>query len=58
MKKNYVKPTMEVVEFRISQQILTDSITDINGNGGIGYGGGGKVEPMAPEMPDLLDDDF
>ena len=58
MKKNYISTTMEVVEFRTSQQILTESITNVDGNSGIGYGGGGSVEPMAPEMPDFLDDDF
>ena len=58
MKKNYVSPTMEVVEFRISQQILTESVTNVGGNSGIGYGGGSTTDPMAPEMPDLLDDDF
>ena len=40
MKKQYIKPSMEVVEIKINQQLLTVSDP--------GYGGGGNADPQAP----------
>ena len=50
MKKQYVNPSLEVVEILQQGNILTESITDIDGNTDIDYGGGGHGEPMAPEF--------
>ena len=52
MKKNYLIPSMEIVEIQQKGNILIGSITDIEGNIDINYGGGGCVEPMAPELGD------
>ena len=42
MKKNYCKPTMNVVKIQHSQ-MLCGSITGVNsGDTGIGFGGGGN----------------
>lgn len=47
MKKNYMKPTVEVVEIKISGQLMQASgVTEIQGNAGIGGGGaGGGMKP-------------
>ena len=47
MRKEYIKPQMEVVEIMSSVQVLAGSTP--------GYGGGSNVTPQAPELPDLED---
>ena len=42
MKKEYIKPQMEVVEIASSVQLLAGSTP--------GYGGGGNADPQAPEF--------
>ena len=42
MKKQYMKPQMEVVEIASSVQLLAGSTP--------GYGGGGSADPQAPEF--------
>ncbi len=57
MKKLYVTPSLEVVEIQQQGYILTGSIIDINGGDtGIGYGGGGHVEPTSRMFIDDFDD--
>lgn len=48
--KIYVKPQMEVVELKMSQQLLTGTITDITGNTNISDGGGGSGPAMVPGL--------
>lgn len=55
MKKQYLKPSLEVVEIQQQCNILAGSITGIDGDADIGYGGGGTVTPMAPELGDDFD---
>jgi len=43
---------MEVVKIQQRGCMLTGSIVDITGNTEIDYGGGGHVDPMAPEFFD------
>ena len=57
MKKQYVNPSLEVVKIQQLGCILTESITDIEGNTDINYGGGGHGEPMAPEFFDEFEID-
>ena len=52
MKKQYVNPSMEVVKIQQQCNILAGSIDAIDGNADIDYGGGGHVDPMAPEFFD------
>lgn len=47
-KKIYDKPTMEVVNIKTTQQLLIGSVTDINNNVDIDFGGGGNVPALAP----------
>lgn len=49
-KKIYNKPTMEVVEIKATQQLLAGSVKTIDGNAGIGFGGGGSGPALAPGM--------
>ena len=42
MKKEYMKPQMEVMEIMVNQQLLAGSDP--------GYGGGGSGDPAAPEF--------
>lgn len=49
-KKQYQHPTMCVVRMMHQTQLLSSSITDVNGNDtGIGYGGGGSGSARAPQ---------
>ena len=41
MKKNYQKPTMNVVKIQHQSHILAGSLTSTGGNTNITYGGGG-----------------
>ncbi|MBO7117010.1 MAG: hypothetical protein J6V87_08195 [Prevotella sp.] len=47
-KKIYDKPTVEVVIIKTTQQLLIGSVTDINNNVDIDFGGGGNVPALAP----------
>jgi hypothetical protein len=47
MRKEYIKPQMEVVEIKSSVQVLAGSTPE--------YGGGSNVTPQAPELLDLED---
>ena len=55
MKQQYIKPSMEVVNVQQQGYILAGSVTDIDGNTDIDYGGGGHVDPMAPDFGDGFD---
>ena len=55
MKQQYIKPSMEVVNVQQQGYILAGSITDIDGNTDIDYGGGGHIDPMAPDFSDDFD---
>jgi hypothetical protein len=54
MKKVYFPATMTVVEFQQRSHILAGSVTNIDGNTDLGYGGGGTEDAMSPELEDLL----
>ena len=41
---------MEVVEIKATQQLLAGSVKTIDGNAGIGFGGGGSGPALAPGM--------
>lgn len=56
MKKTYCEPSIKML-MGLTDNLLTGSLTgDVDGNGGIGYGGvdtGGKKDPEAKEyLPD------
>lgn len=41
MKKEYMKPQMEVMEIAVERQLLAGSVPE--------YGGGGSEDPQAPD---------
>ena len=58
MKKNYCKPTMNVVKIQHTQ-MLCDSITGVEGGDtGIGYGGGGSGPARARSYGGIDWDDW
>ena len=40
MKKNYQKPTINVVKIEMTQMLALSGVGYVNGNAGIEYGGG------------------
>jgi hypothetical protein len=59
IKKDYQKPTMNVVLLQHRTMLLSGSITDVNsGDTGIGYGGGGNGPARAPRRSGIDWDDW
>ncbi len=59
MKKDYCKPTMNVVKIQHKCQILSGSVTSVaSGDTGIGYGGGGNGPARARSNGDIDWDDW
>ena len=52
MKKNYVKPAMQVVEMAVQQQTLIST----SGNSGLGFGGGSNGAARGRESDDWDDE--
>ena len=50
MKKEYMKPTMDVVQMGQMGQLLAGSLDSVDGNAGVGYGGAGTGDPQAPDL--------
>lgn len=55
-KKAYLEPCVSVEQADMIE-ILTGTVTNVGGNGGIGYGGGGSGPAHAPQAGDLCDED-
>ena len=55
-KKIYLRPATLMIDLH-SQCILTESVTDIGGDG-LGYGGGGNGDACVKEAGDNADDNF
>ena len=58
MKKHYFNPSMEVIEIQEQCNILDSSITDLDGNTDIEYGGGGVEEPMARKFNNIWENEM
>jgi len=59
MKKNYCKPTMNVVKIQHKCQILAGSVGDVqSGDTGIGYGGGSSGPARARSYGGIDWDDW
>ena len=57
MKKNYQKPTMDVVVLQYQQHLLDGSpFTKVDGNAGIKYGGGDNGSARSRSGGDWGDD--
>ena len=58
MKKNYVKPAMQVVEMAVQQMLAGSDLkaTGISGNGGLGFGGGSNQGGRSRESDDWDDE--
>ena len=56
MKKNYEKPSMKGIRIQHNASILQASLTDIGGNGGMGFGGGKSGTARARGFDDWDDD--
>ena len=58
MKKNYVKPAMQVVEMAVQQMLAAsgDKATGISGNSGLGFGGGSNGAARGRESDDWDDE--
>ena len=57
MKKEYMKPQMEVVRINMSATILVDSKVDsLGGNSGLGLGGGSNQGGRSRESDDWDDE--
>ena len=44
MKKTYERPSVKAVEFEAVGPILDPTVTNVSGNSGLKYGGGGSGE--------------
>lgn len=53
-----IKLTADIDLSNITLEIPANNTvtTDLDGNAGIGYGGGGTVDPMSRELDDLWDE--
>ena len=58
MKKNYVKPAMQVVEMAVQQMLAGSNpqATGIGGNSGLGWGGGSNGAARGRESDDWDDE--
>ena len=54
MKKNYVKPEMQVVKINQRVSILagSDKVKGVSGNADLNYGGGGSVSGRSRDYDD------
>jgi hypothetical protein len=52
MKKNYVKPQMQVVKINQRVSILEGSVKGVSGNADLNYGGGGSVSGRSRDYDD------
>ncbi len=57
MKRNYIQPAMFAVRLWQQSQILTGSITDVEGNVDVNYGGEG-TEPARVKPHSIWDEDW
>lgn len=56
-KKVYQQPRLQTTKVESQNQLLADSVTNVNGNAGMKYGGGGTGAARAGEGGDVWDDD-
>ena len=49
MKKNYMKPTLNVVFVQAAKMICASEVTGVSGNASFTYGGGGSGAAMSRE---------
>lgn len=52
MKRNYVKPQMQVVKINQRVSILAGSVKGVSGNADLNYGGGGSVSGRSRDYDD------
>ena len=56
MKKNYMKPQMEVIEMTATLLVPASNATSIDGNSGLGLGGGSSTGGRSRENDDWDDE--
>ena len=56
MKKNYMKPQMEVVEIQTAQMLCASRVTGLGGNSDLGLGGGSNSGGRSRESDDWDDE--
>ena len=56
MKKNYMKPQMEVIEMTATLLVPASNATSIDGNSGLGLGGGSSTGGRSRESDDWDDE--
>ena len=56
MKKNYMKPSMDVVMTAMAD-IVCGSVTSVSSNSGLNYGGGGNGPARSKEHGGIWDDE-
>ena len=56
MKKEYTKPQMEVVEIQTAQMLCASRVTGLDGNSGLGLGGGSSSGGRSREEDDWDDE--
>ncbi len=57
MKKNYMKPTMDVVNMQIANMICGSEVKSVDGNAGLRYGGAGASNGVARSRGGDWDDE-
>ena len=57
MKKNYMKPQVEVVRVKMNCQILAGSVTGLSNSVGLDYGGGGSGTGRSRDYDDWDEDE-
>ena len=58
MKKIYLKPTFVVVKLQQQGIICTSDVRGVDGNAGIGYGGGGRGSARVRGSEEVDWDDY
>ena len=56
MKKEYMKPQMEVVEIQTAQMLCVSKVDSLGGNSGLGLGGGSNGAARVRESDDWDDE--
>lgn len=56
-KKFYQQPGLQTTKVEIQNQLLAGSVTNVNGNADMKYGGGGTGAARAGEGGDVWDDE-